>query len=59
MKIKESVKELLNLIFPVVKSDPVKNCIIYKKEGCTHVDGPLCDVNECSHVLKENNVLIH
>lgn len=27
--------------------DPVKRCIIYKKYGCAHVDGMLCNYNHC------------
>lgn len=23
--------------------DPVKHCTLYKEEGCSHVDGMLCD----------------
>ena len=27
--------------------DPVKHCIIYKNEGCSHVYGFLCDFDTC------------
>lgn len=30
--------------------DPVKQCPVYKDEGCTHVDGYLCDYPKCSIV---------
>lgn len=29
-------------------NDPVYNCDVYKKEGCSHVDGLLCDMETCS-----------
>lgn len=28
-------------------SDPIKNCPVYKNEGCSHVDGLLCDFPNC------------
>lgn len=28
--------------------DPVKYCGLYKYEGCSHVDGFLCDFETCS-----------
>lgn len=30
------------------KTDPVKHCSVYKEEGCSHVDGYLCDFPACS-----------
>ena len=27
--------------------DPVKHCEVYKKEGCSHVDGYLCEPDTC------------
>lgn len=47
----------LKSIFPVVKPDPLKHCAIYKKEGCAHVDGPLCDVEHCNPEFKGSNVI--
>jgi hypothetical protein len=32
-------------------SDPVQNCDVYKKIGCSHVDGMLCDMKTCN-ILK-------
>jgi hypothetical protein len=29
-------------------SDPIKNCPVYKNEGCSHVDGILCNFPNCS-----------
>ena len=31
-----------------VEDDPVHSCIAYKKQGCGHVDGPLCDMATCN-----------
>ena len=39
-------------------SDPVKSCELYKTEGCSHVDGLLCDFPECSmnkNFIKNNS----
>jgi len=33
-------------------SDPVEMCSIYKEQGCSHVDGLLCDFPECQ-MLKD------
>lgn len=32
--------------------DPVKHCQVYRTIGCTHVDGPLCDVTTCKDTYK-------
>lgn len=32
----------------IILNDPVKKCELYKKEGCSHVDGILCDYPKCS-----------
>ena len=29
------------------KKDPMTSCDVYRKEGCAHVDGFLCDVEKC------------
>lgn len=29
-------------------NDPVKNCDVYKNEGCAHVDGFLCNMQTCN-----------
>ena len=43
-------------------NDPVKQCNIYKRVGCSHVDGPLCNMKSCDIVIKEythgNSVVI-
>ena len=30
------------------KNDPLYSCELYKNEGCSHIDGMLCDFPECS-----------
>jgi len=30
------------------KNDPVHNCKLYREQGCSHVDGMLCDFPNCS-----------
>lgn len=30
-----------------IPPDPLKHCGVYRKEGCTHVDGFLCDTRTC------------
>lgn len=34
----------------MMQNDPVKHCPVYKAEGCSHVDGYLCDLPSCSIV---------
>lgn len=29
-------------------SDPIRKCPVYKNEGCSHVDGLLCNFPNCS-----------
>ena len=33
--------------------DPVKDCEMYKTEGCIHVDGMICDIEECNSKLNK------
>ena len=37
----------------VVAPDPMTHCPVYRRDGCVHVDGPLCDVRNCGIVKKE------
>lgn len=39
---------ILNALRNPFKKDPVKHCDVYKKEGCAHVDGMLCDMDKCT-----------
>lgn len=43
-KIKNKIKAFLEY-FGIL--DPVKYCEVYKDEGCGHVDGLLCNVEDC------------
>lgn len=36
----------------IYQNDPIKKCQLYLNEGCSHVDGYLCDFPECSMNLK-------
>lgn len=36
-----------------IPKDPLKHCNVYKRDGCAHVDGPLCDVDTCTIVKKD------
>lgn len=35
--------------------DPISHCILYKEEGCAHVDGMLCDFDTCSMRIGYDN----
>lgn len=35
--------------------DPAKHCVTYKRYGCAHVDGYLCEFNNCP--MRINQVL--
>ena len=28
--------------------DPIRQCALYKQEGCVHIDGFLCNVETCT-----------
>jgi len=38
----------LRELFPALPPDPVRDCALYKADGCAHVDGFLCDFPQCS-----------
>lgn len=38
-----------------MSKDPVKHCTLYKDEGCSHVDGILCDFDTCSMRINYEN----
>lgn len=46
---KTAIKAFINIVKVFQpsssKDDPVKHCEVYKKEGCAHVDGPLCNMS--------------
>ena len=35
-------------IFRCMALDPVTRCDVFKRDGCAHVDGLLCDFPKCS-----------
>ena len=35
--------------------DPVKDCEVFKETGCSHVDGFLCNMDNCSTLKKYKN----
>lgn len=37
-----------DVIYYTCKNDPVHNCKLYREQGCSHVDGMLCDFPNCS-----------
>lgn len=39
-----------------MNKDPVKHCNLYKQEGCSHVDGFLCDFDTCSMRIDYENI---
>ena len=43
--VKRIIENLQNILSK--RNDPVMHCELYAKEGCTHVDGFLCDMNTC------------
>jgi hypothetical protein len=38
---------LRNDLVRTLRSDPVKYCELYRNEGCSHVDGLLCEMDTC------------
>ena len=46
--IKGLIKKLLKLYYRFKNSDPVNNCPVYKDEGCSLVDGPVCPYPKCN-----------
>lgn len=38
--------------------DPLKHCILYRHKGCTHVDGPLCDVATCPERIAQTQMTL-
>lgn len=42
------LQKILNWFKAMRSNDPVYSCIVYKRHGCSHVDGMLCDMKICS-----------
>lgn len=49
------LQKLINWIKNMVNNDPVKYCTVYKREGCAHVDGLLCNFPDCHIYLRDFN----
>lgn len=52
MKNDDILRMISELTIRLKKDDPVKNCEVYKEEGCTHVDGYLCNMDNCDILEK-------
>ena len=48
MRLKKFWKRLKRFWYRWRNSDPVYHCNVYREEGCSHVDGMLCDFPNCS-----------
>ena len=56
---------LLYIVESASDSDPVKKCPVYKNEGCSYVDGPFCNMENCvalknykeTHATTDNDTL--
>lgn len=40
-------RSLKRFWYCLLNSDPVRHCPVYKEQGCTHVDGLLCNFPDC------------
>lgn len=47
------IKFIKRIYYRIKNLDPILKCPVYKKEGCSHVDGPYCDFPDCS-ILHEH-----
>lgn len=54
-----AIFDLIKTVFGKRTDDPVHYCDVYKKEGCAHVDGALCDMTTCSTLAahKDQNII--
>ena len=46
------LQKILDWFKSLRSNDPVYSCIVYKRHGCSHLDGVLCDIKTCD-ILKE------
>ena len=46
------VNRIIQELTDRLRSDPVRHCDVYKTEGCSHVDGFLCDMETCDILQK-------
>lgn len=46
------ILELILNLFNFNSNDPVKSCKVYKRHGCSHIDGYLCNIKNCNILEK-------
>lgn len=46
------LQKILNWFKNLRSNDPVYSCTVYKRQGCSHIDGMLCDMETCT-ILEE------
>ena len=46
------IKKIKRLFYKFRNDDPVQKCPVYKDEGCSHVDGMLCNHPNCEIIKK-------
>lgn len=46
-----SLRKTMEEMQEIHQNDPVHKCEVYKEEGCSFVDGYLCEYHDCS-ILK-------
>ena len=46
------LQKILGWFKSLRNNDPVYSCTVYKRHGCSHLDGVLCDIKTCN-ILKE------
>lgn len=52
--IKYFIEKLRRAYWHFLNSDPIRNCQVYKDEGCSLVDGPFCNFPKCSILYDYN-----
>ena len=46
------VNRIIQELTERLQKDPVRHCDVYKEQGCSHVDGFLCDMETCDILQK-------
>lgn len=42
------LQKILNWLNSFKNNDPVHSCLVYKRHGCAHIDGYLCNMKTCN-----------
>jgi hypothetical protein len=50
--LKQIIFKLKRLFFKIKNADPYYKCPVFNKEGCSHVDGLLCNFTDCNMINK-------